>query len=72
MVEKVTHEDYYNIFVQNPTGAKILKDMMHAHRFYGTTFSTNDLEMALNEGERNAVLRILTILKQYEEEKKHG
>ena len=71
-MEEVTLEDYYNVFVQNKTGAKVLEDMKRAHRFYGTTFSPNQLELALNEGERNVVLRIVTFIQQYEEEKKNG
>ena len=66
-------EQYYNLFQQSPNGREVLEDMMKAHHFYDSTFVAGDPYMsALMEGERNAVLRILTILKQYEEEKKHG
>jgi hypothetical protein len=50
--------DYQGIF-NSPQGRNVLKDMMRAHGFLGSSFSTNVLEMAQKEGERNVVLRIL-------------
>mgnify|MGYP000346423679 CR=1 FL=1 len=66
---KVSPEEYYNTFVRSPSGAKVLEDMKRAHYFYGSTFSKIDGEQELREGGRNAVLRILTILDNYEESK---
>jgi hypothetical protein len=67
---KVTPEDYHNTFEVSTTGREVLKDMKNAHHFYNSSFSIDPLELAFNEGERNAVLRILTILAQHKEEQK--
>jgi hypothetical protein len=67
---KVTNEDYHSTFAVSTTGQKVLKDMMKAHHFHNSTFNSDPLKLALNEGERNVVLRILTFLDEYEEGKK--
>lgn len=66
----VTHEDYHSTFSVSATGREVLKDMMKAHHFHNSTFDPDPLKLALNEGERNVVLRILTFLDEYEEGKK--
>lgn len=61
-----TPEQYYNVFMQSPSGQAVLADMMKAHYFMGSTMGDTPYVTALNEGERNTVLRILTILDEYE------
>lgn len=62
-----TPEQYYSLFKQSPNGQAILEDMMKAHHFFDSTFVADDPYMTMvREGERNAVLRILTILNQHE------
>lgn len=65
-----TPEQYYNLFKVSPNGTKVLEDMMRAHFFFDSTFTPScPEETFIREGERNAVLRILTILDTYEKEK---
>lgn len=52
---------YKEIF-EGVSGQVVLKDLMRKHRLMGTCFSKDPYEHAFNEGERNVVLRILTIL----------
>ena len=61
-----TPEQYYQAFVQSPSGQAVLTDMMKAHHFLDSTFNPNPYETALAEGERNVILRILTILDEQE------
>lgn len=68
----IKNEDYYNLFTRNPTGIKVLEDMKAAHHCNGTEFDPDPRVHAFRSGERNVVLRILTILKDYEEEIKNG
>lgn len=65
-----TPEDYHNTFQVSPTGMKVLGDLMKAHYFYSSTFSPDPCSAARNEGERNVVLRILTIIEGHLDEKK--
>lgn len=53
----------YQAIFNTPEGQKVLWDMMSNHHMIGSTFSKDTHEMALKEGERNVVLRILQILK---------
>lgn len=53
--------DYKNTF-GSEHGRRVLLDLMKAHFMMGTSFSKEPLEMALNEGERNVILRILSYL----------
>lgn len=56
-------EAYHFIF-KLPEGKIVLTDMLKAHSFLQSTYVENDpVAMAMREGERNAVLRILAILK---------
>lgn len=55
-------KDYFDIF-NSPQGQRVLNDMMRVHYVMNSTFDPNPAVMALREGERNAVLRIMTILK---------
>lgn len=60
-LQRVT--DYKFIF-KTTEGRRVLYDLMRAHNVMQTTYVANDpIAMAIREGERNAVLRILTILK---------
>ena len=68
----ISPEDYYNLFVQSDTGRRVLEDLKMAHHFKSSTFSVDPYQTALREGERNVILRILTILEGYEEEKKNA
>lgn len=54
--------DYQHVFIKTEQGRRVLKDLMLAHSFVRPTFSENAMEMARNEGERNVVLRILSLL----------
>jgi len=59
----VTQAIAYQAFFTSPDGKAILWDLMKNHNVIGSTFSKDTHEMALKEGERNVVLRILQILK---------
>jgi hypothetical protein len=52
---------YQSVF-NSDDGKKVLFDMMKVHHVFGSTFSKDPYETALKEGERNTVLRILSIL----------
>jgi len=55
----------YKVAFGGTQGQKVLWDMMKAHSFVTSTMNENTPHvMAFREGERNVVLRILTILKQ--------
>ncbi len=45
---------------------EILEDLKKAHFYYRSTFNENALQMARAEGERNVVLRIMTIMDMQE------
>ena len=68
----VKSEDYNTCFNVSPTGRDILEDLKKAHHYYDSSFSPDSYTTAFQEGERNVVLRILTILKHYEGELKNG
>lgn len=53
----------YQFVFNSEEGKKVLYDMMKTHYVIGSTFSKDPYEMALKEGERNTVLRVLSILK---------
>lgn len=53
---------YQAVFSTNE-GQKVLFDLMFNHHMLNSTFVKDPIEMALKEGERNVVLRILSILK---------
>lgn len=53
----------YQAVFSSAEGEKVLFDLMRTHHIIGTTFSKDPHEMALKEGERNVVLRILSIMK---------
>jgi hypothetical protein len=53
----------YQATFSTTDGEKVLFDLMKEHYVTGSTFSKCPQEMALREGERNVVLRILTIMK---------
>ncbi len=53
----------YQALFNSPDGKKVLYDLMQVHHVIGSTFSKDTNEMMLKEGERNAILRILNILK---------
>lgn len=53
----------YRAFFKHRFGEKILLDLMKTHWVLASTFVRGDRdEMVLREGERNVVLRILSIL----------
>jgi hypothetical protein len=55
--------DYQKTF-NDPIGKKVLYDMMQEHFMLKSTFVKNDTHAtAMHEGERNVVLRLMTILK---------
>jgi hypothetical protein len=54
--------DYKRTF-SSQAGTRVLHDLMHAHYMLGPTFTKTDPnEVAFREGQRNVVLRILTLL----------
>ena len=53
----------YQDFFNSPVGKQVLYDLISNHWVMNSTFCKDPIEMALKEGERNVVLRILTILK---------
>jgi len=58
---KVT--DYQTVF-NNPVGKNVLMDLMSTHSMMSSTYRGDSVkDMLIKEGERNVVLRILTILK---------
>ncbi|GAG51378.1 unnamed protein product, partial [marine sediment metagenome] len=57
-----TYDDYHRVFEVSDTGREVLEDMKKAHHFYDSTFDTDPGKFTLQEGERNVVLRILTML----------
>lgn len=57
------HSAYCNVF-KSPDGKKVLYDLFRAHSMLSTTYLKNDpVGMAILEGERNVIIRILSILK---------
>lgn len=67
-MEKATVLDYRKVFQDSPHGKAILEDMKKAHHFYSSTAPVpfDPYMMAICEGERNVILRILTILESKE------
>lgn len=59
-IAKVT--DYKMVF-GTPHGSRVLMDMMKTHGILQSSFDKDPYLTAFKEGERNAVLRILTVLK---------
>lgn len=53
---------YQNIF-KSPDGELVLKDLMRTHGILSNIFKGDVNNMLISEGERNVVLRILSILK---------
>lgn len=58
----------YKFFYESPEGKVILADMCRAHGVFNSAFDPDPYEHARMAGERNAVLRILTILNLTPEE----
>jgi len=59
-VKKVTI--YHDVFKHNNSGKKVLEDMIRVHHVINSSFSDDPCKTAFKEGERNVVLRILSIL----------
>lgn len=53
-------QNYKDTF-SSPHGQAVLKDLISTHQVMKSSFSSDPLEMARMEGERNVVLRILSI-----------
>lgn len=60
-VDKVI--DYKTVF-ESEAGKEVLYDLMKVGSFLQSSFDSDPITMAFNEGQRNMVLRILTLLKQ--------
>ena len=56
---------YKNLF-GSPEGQLVLNDLMQTHGMMSSSFSGDSTQTVFKEGERNVVLRILTILKTNE------
>ncbi len=52
---------YQSVF-NSVDGKKVLLDLMRQHHVYSSSFDESHSKMALKEGEKNVVLRILSIL----------
>lgn len=62
--EKTVNRLYlYQKVFNNPDGQEVIKDLIMTHSLLSSTFRENTNEMLLKEGERNVVLRILSLLK---------
>ena len=62
--EKTVNRLYlYQKVFNNPDGQEVIKDLIMTHSLLSSTFRENINEMLLKEGERNVVLRILSLLK---------
>lgn len=55
-------QDYHTVF-NTVAGKRVLNDLMKTHYVLNSTFNENQSVTFFREGERNAILRILTILK---------
>lgn len=55
----------------SPHGKKVLLNLFHVHGMLTSTFSSDPMEMARKEGERNVILRILKVMKTDPEEIKN-
>lgn len=53
----------YQDTFSSPSGQMVLRDLENAHYFHRSTVHEAPQLMAVNEGERNVVLRIHTILR---------
>lgn len=53
----------YQKFFSTEHGKRVMYDLFNAHGMMRPTFSKDPMELAFNEGERNVILRILSILK---------
>ncbi len=53
--------DYRETFGTD-AGGRVLIDLIKAHHVFNSTFAKDERTHLLREGERNAVLRILTIM----------
>lgn len=53
---------YKNVF-NNPDGKLVLADMMKAHGMMSSSYKKDVNEAIFKEGERNVVLRLMSILK---------
>lgn len=65
MIDKITHKYVYRAYrdlFDSPVGSVILKDLCEAHGVFNGGFDPDPHINAFNSGERNVVLRILTIL----------
>lgn len=56
-------KDYQSVF-NNEVGRNVLYDLMNQHNILSSTFDDNAIEMARQEGERNVILRVLSLLKE--------
>lgn len=54
--QQVRSANYYQIFVQNPIGKKVLEDLEES--FGGSCFNENPITMAYKEGRRDVLLYI--------------
>lgn len=62
-LNKKRYMAYRTIFNYEPFSTEVLKDLCAAHHVFDTGFDPDPIELARMAGERNVVLRILTILK---------
>lgn len=60
-VAQEIHQLYLDVFT-SPSGMVVLKDMARAHHYESSTFSSDALKLAFQEGERNVILRIRNLI----------
>lgn len=54
--------DYQTVFTSEQ-GQRVLWDMFSNHHMMSSTFNKDPMTMAMHEGERNVILRILSLTK---------
>lgn len=73
---KATKNHYLDTFVHSGSGKLVMEDLVKAHHYNTSTFSSDPYLTAFREGERNVILRILTIISApdsaFTEEKKNN
>ena len=69
LLNKKRYRAYQEVFsIDGLHSREVLKDMCAAHHVFDVGFDSDPIELARMAGERNVVLRILTILKSKPED----
>lgn len=65
---RIKRQGSYDSAFKSPSGAEVLKDLIHAHYVLQPTFHQDPNVAAFQEGQRAVVMRILSILNTTPEE----